>query len=330
MENRKIAVVTGGNGFVGSHLVDLLLEENFIVKCIVRESSNLKWLNGKNVEIFKSGLYGKENLKKILFNTNFLFHVAGVVKSKNEEGYYKGNVEPTENLLSVLSEVNPGIEKVVIVSSQTACGPSLDGKPCNEKTTPHPITTYGRSKLEEENVAKNYMNKLNITITRAPAVYGQRDTEIYLVFRTYKNGLMTLVGFNKKLVSIIHVKDLVKGIYLAGISENSAGETYFISSEHYYDWITISNAIKKAMGKKALILRIPHFLIYTVAAVAQFFAIFSSKAATFNLEKARDFVQQYWICDISKAKKDLGFTQEISLEDGMKQTIDWYKSQKWL
>ncbi len=330
MENKKIAVVTGGNGFVGSHLVDLLLEKNFVVKCIVRETSNLKWLKGKEVEIFTSGLFDIENLKKILVNADFLFHVAGVVKSKDEGGYFKGNVKTTENLLSVLTEVNPNIEKVVIVSSQTACGPSMDGKPCDENTKPHPITTYGKSKLEEENTAKKYMDKLNITIVRAPAVYGQRDTEIYLVLKTYKNGIMTLVGFNKKLVSIIHVKDLVRGIYLAAVSKNSIGEIYFISSEKFYDWIQISKVIEKAMNKKAVILRIPHFLVYTIAAIAQFFAIFSSKAATFNLEKARDFVQQYWICDISKAKKDFGYTQEISLEDGMKQTVEWYKSEKWL
>jgi len=94
--------------------------------------------------------------------------------------------------------------------------------------------------------------------------------------------------------------------------------------------LEIADAIKKASGKNAFVLRLPHFLVYLVAAIAQFFAMFSSKPATFNLEKARDFVQQYWTCDISKAKQELGYSQEISLEEGMKQTIDWYKSEKWL
>ena len=59
MESKQIAVVTGSNGFVGSHLVDLLLKKNFSVRCIVRESSNLKWLDGKDIEIFKCGLFDK-------------------------------------------------------------------------------------------------------------------------------------------------------------------------------------------------------------------------------------------------------------------------------
>jgi nucleoside-diphosphate-sugar epimerase len=84
------------------------------------------------------------------------------------------------------------------------------------------------------------------------------------------------------------------------------------------------------MGKKALNLRLPHFLVYTVATFAQFFSIFSSKPATFNLEKARDFVQEAWTCDTTKAQNDLRFTEKYTLEEGMKATIDWYRKEKWL
>ncbi len=330
MSAQPIAVVTGGNGFVGSHLVDLLLEQKFKVKCIVRESSNLRWLNGKEVEIVKCGLFNKEELKKVLTDADYLFHVAGIVKAKHWQDYLDGNVTTTKNLLEVLVEVNPGIRKVVIISSQTACGPSTDGVPCSEQTEPHPITRYGKSKLEQEKLAHTFMDMLPIAIVRPPAVYGERDTEIYLFFKTFKSGLMSMIGFDKKVVSIINVHDLVRGIYLAGISENSKGETYFISSEEYYDWIKIGNATAKALNKKAIRIRLPHFVVYGVAAIAQFIAMFSSKAATFNLEKARDFVQKYWICDTGKAKRELGYSQEISLEEGIKQTIDWYKENKWL
>lgn len=330
MENKKIAVVTGGTGFVGSHLVDLLLKEGFAVKCIVRKTSNLRWLKDKNVEIYDSGLFNKDELKKILKDANYLYHIAGVVKAKKEEGYFKGNVETTRNLLEALAEVNTNIERVIVMSSLTACGPAKKDEPCTEESTPHPITTYGRSKVAEEKLVKEFMDRLKITIIRAPAVYGERDTEIYLVFKTYKAGLMTFIGFDKKELSIIHVADLIKGIYLASMSNKAAGEIYFISSEKFYNWDIIGDVIGEAMGKKALKIRLPHFLVFTVAAVAQFFAMFSSKPATFNLEKARDFVQKYWTCDVSKAVRDFGYHQEVSLEDGMKRTIEWYRREKWL
>jgi dihydroflavonol-4-reductase len=330
MNDKKISVVTGGSGFVGSHLVDLLISKGHQVKCIVRETSSLKWLENKDVEIIKCGLFDKDALKEILKDVNYLFHVAGVVKSKKVDGYYKGNVETTRNLLDTLVQVNPKIERVLIVSSQTACGPSINQVAVTEETKPNPITTYGKSKLAQEELSKEYFNRLPITIVRPPAVYGPRDTEIYLVFKTYKQGLMTIVGFDKKEVSLVHVTDLVEGIYLAATNQNSNGETYFISSKEFYNWPQVAEVIKKSMGKGAIKIRFPHALVYTVAAFAQFFAMFSSKPATMNLEKAKDFVQKYWTCDISKAEKELGYSQKVSLEEGMKQTIDWYKENKWL
>ena len=194
----------------------------------------------------------------------------------------------------------------------------------------HPITTYGKSKLEQERAAKAYMNRLPITIVRPPAIYGERDTEIYLFFKTFQKGLMTLIGFDKKQLSIIHVSDLVKGIYKAAISEKANGETYFISSEKLYDWNQIGDITENVFGKKAIRIKIPHTIVYAIAGVAQFFALFSSKPATFNLEKARDFVQPAWTCSPKKAMEDFGFHQEVSLSDGIKRTINWYRENNWL
>jgi dihydroflavonol-4-reductase len=280
MQNKEIAVVTGANGFVGSHLVDLLLEKGYEVRCITRKSSNLKWLEGKTVEIYDCGLFDKEGLNKVLRDANYIFHVAGVVKSKKPEGYFKGNVETTRNLLDVSLNNLDSIKRFVVVSSQTVTGPSPDGKPVTEETECRPITTYGRSKLEEEKLALSYSDKLPITICRAPAVYGERDTEIFIYFNTFSKGLTTTIGFNKKILSLIHVTDLVNGIYLSAISEKAAGQTYFVSSEKYYTWPEINTITGNVIGKKAVIIKVPHFLVYTIAAIAQFFAIFSKNAAT--------------------------------------------------
>ena len=330
MSDKVISVVTGANGFVGSHLVDFLIEKGDEVHCLVRKSSNLRWLNGKDVVIHDSGLFDVEELNKVLTDIDYLYHVAGVVKAKNEADYYKGNVEATENLLNVILKVAPRIKKVLIVSSLTACGPSLDGNICNEDTPKHPITTYGRSKAAQEELAQKYMDRLPITIVRPPAIFGERDTEIYLFFKTYQKGLMSLIGFNKKELSLVYVKDLVQGIYLAATKDITKGEIYFISSTEFYTWPQIGEVLKKVTGKKAFTLRLPHFLVYGIAALAQLFAMPLNKAATFNLEKARDFVQDSWTCDTAKAEKDLGYTQNYSLEEGLKRTIDWYRSEKWL
>ena len=327
---KEIAVITGGNGFVGSHLVDYLLEQNLTVRCITRKSSDLKWLKDKDVEIINSGLFDKGGLRKAFADASYLFHVAGVVKSKKPEGYFKGNVETTRTLLETALEFKDSFKKILIVSSQTAGGPSLDGEPVEESMEPHPITTYGRSKLEEEKVAAEFFNELPITICRASAVYGERDTEILIFFKTYQSGIFTTIGLDIKHLNLIHVKDLVRGFYLAALSEKAKGEIYFITSEKYYTWEEIGYITEKSLNRHALHIIVPHFLVYGISAVAQFFSIFSSKAATLNLEKARDITQKDWICSSKKASDHFGYKQEISLEEGIKRTVAWYKEMKWI
>ena len=331
MNDKQIAIVTGANGFVGSHLVDYLLTKDFEVRCIVRKSSNLRWLKNKNIIIFDCGLFNKDGIRKAFNGANYIFHVAGVVKAKNEARYFRGNVEATKVLLEVAEEFNENIKKFLIVSSQTVSGPSSSiNNPVNEETECKPLTTYARSKLKQEQVTLAFKEIFPVTICRAPAIYGERDTEIFIYFQVFNRGLTTMIGFDKKELSLLHVADLVEGLYLAAISDKANGEIYFISSEKFYTWDEVGKITSKVLNKKAFRIRLPHFIVFTVAAFAQFFAMFSSKPATLNIEKAKDLTQRYWTCDTSKAIRDLGYSQKISIEEGIKRTCDWYKQMKWI
>lgn len=330
MNNKQIAVVTGANGFVGSHLVDYLLTKNFEVRCIVRKSSNLQWLQGKEAKIFDCGLFDKNKLREAFNGVNYIFHVAGVVKAKDEAGYFKGNVEATKVLLEVAAEMKDQLKKFIVVSSQTVSGPAQKGKPVTEEMKPNPLTTYARSKLKQEQLALSYKDIFPVTICRAPAIYGERDTEIFIYFQVFNRGLTTMIGFDKKELSLLHVADLAEGLYLAAISDKSNGQIYFISSEKFYNWNEVADITSRVLGKKAFRIRIPHFIVFIIAAFAQFFAMFSSKPATLNIEKAKDLVQKFWICDTSKAMKELGYSQKVSIEEGIKRTCDWYKQMKWI
>ena len=330
MKNPPIAVVTGANGFVGSHLADHLIAKGYRVRCITRKTSDIKWLRGKDLEIYDCGLFDKEGLRKAFDGAEYIYHVAGVVKSKKPEGYFKGNVDTTRSLLETALEFRDTIKRFLVVSSQTAAGPSYDEKPVVESDEPHPITTYGRSKLAQENLAKEYMDRLPITICRAPAVYGERDTEIFIFFQTFAKGLFTTIGFDRKLISLIHADDLVDGFILAAESDAAAGQTYFISSEKFYTWEEVGDITKKIMNKKPLHIKVPHTAVYFIASIAQFFAMFSSKPATLNIEKAKDITRHAWICSTQKAVDQIGYRQNISAEQGIKKTVDWYRSQGWL
>jgi dihydroflavonol-4-reductase len=330
MNKELTAVVTGASGFVGSHLADLLIEKNYKVRCIVRKTSSLKWLEGKNVEVHICELTDKQGLRKIFDGADYIYHVAGVVKSKKPGGYFKGNVDTTKVLLEVALEYKENIKRFLVVSSQTSSGPSNINQPVNEEEPCKPITTYGRSKLAQEELAKSFMDKFPVTICKVAAVYGERDTEIFIFFQTFSKGLMTSIGLHDKQVSLLHVTDVARGLYLAATSEKSKGQSYFITSEKYYTWKEVGNVTSKVMNKKPFKVKVPHFIVYTIAAIAQFFSLFSSKAATLNIEKGKDITRPAWISDYRKAYNDFGFKQEISLEEGVKRTVEWYKKMKWL
>lgn len=326
-----IVSVTGGTGFIGSQLIDLLLEQGHEVRALVRRSSNLRWLEGKNVRLVHGDVRDAASLDAFLENADIIYHIAGVVKARDEKGYVEGNVDATRNMLDSALRVAPRLRRFLYVSSQTAAGPAqaLD-RPTRESDTPAPITTYGRSKWAAEQLVHGYRDKLPWTIVRPPAVYGPRDTEIFIYFQAISRGLNSMIGFDDKRLSLIHSADLVQGIQLAAESERSVGETYFISSEEFYSWPQVGRISAAALGKRVLTLRLPHALVYGVAAVAQGVAALSKQAATLNLEKARDITQRYWICDVSKAREQLGYRQRMSIEQGVHDTIAWYREQGWL
>jgi nucleoside-diphosphate-sugar epimerase len=326
-----IISVTGGTGFIGSHLIDRLLEQGHEVRALVRRSSNQRWLQGKPVHLVEGDVRDASSLQALLSNTDVVYHIAGVVKARDRQGYFDGNVTATQNMLEAAHRFAPGLRRFLYVSSQTAAGPSISlDRPVREDDTPHPITTYGESKWAAEQLVHQWRDRLPWTIVRPPAVYGPRDTEIYIYFQAISRGLNSIIGFDDKRLSLVHSHDLVRGIMLAAEAGNSVGETYFIASEEFYSWPQVGRITAAALNKRFVTLRLPHMLVYSVAAVAQSIAALQRKAATLNLEKARDITQRYWTCDIAKAVKELGYRQEMPIEKGIANTVAWYREQKWL
>jgi dihydroflavonol-4-reductase len=324
------AFVTGATGFIGSHLVDELLKKNYEIKCLVRKSSSTKWLDGKPVEYIYGDLFSHDILEKALVDVDYVYHVGGVTFAKKKEEFIKGNVEATKSLLDACRKFNPNLKRFIHISSQAAVGPSFDGKPIDEKRDYRPLTAYGRSKVEAEKLVISFFDKLNCTVVRPPAVYGPRDSAIFEYFKSMNRGLQPMIGFDNKLISLIHGVDLVKGFILAGESDKSSSNLYFISSEKFYNWRDVGELTKRLLGRKTLKIVIPHFAVKTTAFFSEVFAVFSPKPVILNREKARELTQAYWICSIEKAKKDFGFQETMTLEEGFKNTIDWYRENKWL
>lgn len=324
------ALITGATGFVGSHLADKLINKNYEVYCLKRKTSSTKWLDGKNVKFVEGDLFSNDALENCIKDMDYVFHVAGVVKSKTKEGFFKGNYKATKNLLEITEKVNKNIKKFIFVSSLAAVGPALTETPVNEDKKPEPITTYGISKMKAEEEVMKYKDKFPVTIVRPPAVFGPRDTEILIYFKTFSSGLNSVIGFDKKYLSLVYVEDLADGIILAAEKEISKGNVYFLCFDKAYNWDEIGDVTSGILGKKAFKLRLPHSFVYSVGYIAELFSAFSKNPATLNIEKCKDITQLRWTCSNEKAKKELGFLPKFTLEESFAKTIQWYKEMKWI
>ncbi len=328
--NNRKALVTGANGFVGSHLVEGLLEKGYQVRCLVRKTSNLKWLSGLEVEYVYGDIAQKDSLKEAVRNVDFIFHSAGLTKAKTKEDYFKANAEGTKNLIETCIAENPKLKRFVYISSQAAAGPGIDIRPTDETASCRPVTYYGESKWEGEKIALNYINRLPITIIRPPAVYGPRDTDMLGFFKVVNSGFRISFGLGESYISLVHVKDLVYGIILAAENPKAVGQTYSIADNRVYSWREAFNIIAGALNKKTIPLRIPKSFVFFLAFLAENFSRLLGRVPAFNTQKAKEITQRYWGLDISKAKTELEFIPKFPLDKGAAETVKWYKEKGWL
>jgi dihydroflavonol-4-reductase len=330
MNNNQIVLVTGANGFVGSHLVEGLLDKGYQVKCLVRKTSNLKWLSGLEVEYIYGDIAQKDSLKEAVRNVDFIFHSAGLTKAKSREDYFKANAEGTKNLIETCIAENPKLKRFVYISSQAAVGPGANECPTSETAICRPVSYYGESKLEGEKIALNYINQLPLTIIRPPAVYGPRDTDMLGFFKVANSRFRISFGIGESYISLVHVEDLVNGIILAAESPKAVGHTYFIADDRVYSWREAFNIIAGALNKKTIPFRIPKSLVFFLALLAEKFCLLLGKTPAFNTQKAKEITQRYWGLDISKAKTELGFIPKFPLDKGAAETVRWYREKGWL
>lgn len=329
MEEKTVAFVTGANGFVGSHLVDYLLELGQEVHAIVRPTSNLQWLEDKPVQLHTCGLGDAEALKKAFVGAHYIYHIAGVVKVPTEADFMRGNVEMTRNVLEAAA-VTPTIKRVLVTSSMAATGYAEFGSSVNEKDPLRPIEPYGNSKVAQEKVTMEYADRVPVTIIRPPGVYGPRDTEIFAFFKAIKGGVSAMMGFKAKEMSLIHVRDLVQGMHLAATSEKAINEVYFLGSLECYDWKQLGEIASEAMNKKTITLRIPHAVIFTLGFFGQIAESWFGADVALNKDRAYRITRPSWYCSSDKAVQELGFEQTIPIKEGFESTIAWYKEKGWL
>src|SRR5512139_1412868 len=213
------ALVTGGTGFIGSHLAEFLIREGHEVTCLVRDTTKPGYLEGLPVTMVRGDCTDRDSLTGAVRSADYIFHLAGLTKARREHEFYEVNVKGTENVVRAAQERNAGLKRFVHLSSLAAVGPSSTGRPLAEDCEHRPVSAYGRSKSEAEQVVYGKRNDMPVTILRPPAVYGPRDRDLLLFFKLVNTGFVPHWG--KSYYSFVYVEDLVRALVLSALGESA-------------------------------------------------------------------------------------------------------------
>ena len=165
--------VTGGTGFVGSHVVELLLERGDAVNCLVLADEGPLWLEGLRrrdaLAFFEGSVTEVGSLGPFLEGCGAIVNIAGLTRSKTEAGFMAVNAGGAVNLVEAALALPDGPRHIVSMSSLAASGPASTDAAVDEDEEPRPLTPYGRSKAALEAALRPYEGRMSCTFIRAPA-----------------------------------------------------------------------------------------------------------------------------------------------------------------
>lgn len=329
------ALVTGGDGFIGSHLVERLCKEGMDVSALVRKKDNelvkhpermaeiYSMFRKNNVKVLYGDLLDKRSLEVALKGIDVVFHLAAIARPMaiKDQGYFDTNETGTRNLLEACLEENT--KKIILMSSVSAVGMSMDGKAVNEKTIPQPADVYGESKLAAEKIAKHF-KKLNIVILRPPMVYGPRDYEMLRLFKTVNKGIFPIKSPEEPNLEFCYVGNIAEACVLAW-KKGKKSETYHITDGEHYTIKQVTEAIAEACDKKLSKFKLPGWFFKFTGYFAEAIGFILRIHPPFKHNTIDWMTKKMWYSDCGKAKKELGYRNFISLEEGTRRTAEWYR-----
>lgn len=325
-------LVTGGSGFLGSHVVERLSRAGRPVRALVRKTSDTKFLRSlPNVEFAEGAVDDAATVRAAARGVTGIVHAAGLVKARSPDEFMRVNRGGTENMLDAALENRATLKRFVLVSSLAALRPSQgDGEPIPEDAEPRPVTDYGRSKHLAERAALAKKGDLSLVIVRPPAIYGPRDREILAFFKSIKMGLLPLLGPTQNKLSMIYGSDCGAACVAALDADVPSGSAYHVDDGAVHTMEELIRLTETAMGKRAkLRFHLPRKLVETAAFGAELYGRATNKAVMLTRDKLNELFEQ-WVCDSSRARRDLGWNPEVSFEVGIQRTVAWYREAGWL
>ena len=323
-----LALVTGGQGFIGSHLCEQLLAAGHRVRVLARPQSDPGNLAGLAVEFVRGDLQNPAELGPAVAGADWVFHLAGALKGFTPGDLMRVNGEGTRNLTAACRDHAPGLQRFIHVSSLAAAGPSPGGAvPRAEAAPEQPLTWYGQSKLEAERVVQ--ASGLASVILRPPVVFGPRDRDVYSYFRLANRGLLPIPGWASRSYSLIYAPDLAAGILRAAEVPTPAGTVIPLTGAQA-TWLDLGRRIAAALGRPGRVLHLPEAGLRAAGRAADLLARLQGRPQIFSSQKVLEMLAPAWVASPEPAQRLLGWTAPTALDSALDLTVRWYRDHGWL
>jgi nucleoside-diphosphate-sugar epimerase len=323
-------LVTGANGFVGSHICETLQRNGFQVRALVRKTSDLTNIKHLDLELTYGDLNVLDSLPAAIEGVEAVINNAGVTKALDNNTFNRVNAEGSENILKATERSNSDIKRFIQISSAAASGPAPSDTAIDENHTPQPLTAYGKSKLTGEKAVLAYQDIFPVTVLRPSAIYGPRDKEMLSFFKAVSFRLKPTFGRGECYINFTYVKDLAQAVAKALTKDLPSGGVYFVAEKRRYSYSEAADIISDALGIKGLDIHVPAAMLRFAGKISEMVAGWRNKASIFSADKALEMTQRYWLVDTSRIENDLGFVSPTSFTDGVTETVDWYRRHGWL
>ena len=318
-------LITGGTGFIGTHLVKAFIRRGFHCTCLVRPTSSIGGLSKLgNLRIIQGDITDKRSLKRCIKDVQVVCHLAAQVGEWGipDERFFAVNVQGTRNLLEAASEAE--VKHFIFCST-----PGVQGKgyaSASEGLPYNPPHIYELTKAEGEKIVLAFYKKgraMKVTIVRPDFVYGPGDLRRLPLYRAIKDRRFFIIGNGRALVHPTFIEDAIEGFCLLPDNPVAFGKIYNIAGPHAINVKEYAQTISKALKVTLPRVRIPVVPARILALFFEAFSMISSKSPLLSLSKV-DFLTKDHGSDISKAMDDLGYRPEVYLEEGIRRTVGWY------
>jgi len=324
-----LVLVTGGHGFIGSHLCERLITAAHKVRVLARPTSDLSNLDGLDIEVVRGDLGCQGDLGQAVADADWVIHLAGALKGFSQEDLLRVNRDGTRRLTEACQAYAPRLSRFVLISSLAALGPSPGGVlPIPEDAPARPLTWYGRSKLEAEEVVRG--SNLPWTIVRPPVVFGPRDRDLLSYFRIARRGLLPIPGRKDRFYSLAFAPDLAEGILRVAEASAASGEVFHLTGPDVVTWSEFGRTIAAALGGRGHALHLPEFSVRVSGRLADLASRLRGRPNIFSSQKVIEMLAPAWVASPRKAQEVLGWTSPTPFSEALALTARWYREHGWL